>query len=56
MNDIQLPDFYNFCLFRIKLDEDSEANKKKLVDIAQHITEWELPEDFSQTQFAELVR
>ena len=53
---IRLPDFYNFCIFRIKVDEDSEGNKKKLVDIGQHIFEWELPADFSQAQLASLTK
>lgn len=54
--DISLPDFYNYCLFRIKVDEDAEWNKKKLVDIAQHIYEWELPKEFSHTQFSALIK
>jgi len=54
--DLHMPEFYNFSLFRIKLDEDAEGNKKKLVDIAQHISEWELSDDFTQSDFAELVK
>lgn len=54
--DLHMPEFYNFSLFRIKLDEDAEGNKKKLVDMAQHISEWELPDDFTQSEFAELVK
>jgi len=56
VKDSQLPSFYNFALFRIKIDEDAEWNKKKLVDIAQHIMEWEVPWDFSQEDFSELIR
>lgn len=51
-----MPEFYNLSLFRIKLDEDAEGNKKKLVDMAQHISEWELPDDFTQSEFAELIK
>ncbi len=54
--DLHMPEFYNFGLFRIKIDEDTEGIKKKLVDIAQHISEWELPDNFTQAELSMLVK
>ena len=54
--DLQMPEFYNFSRFRIKLDEDADGNRKKLIEMDQHISEWEIPDDFTQSEFAELVK
>lgn len=54
--ELQLPDYYNFSQFRLKIDEDNSGTKKKLVDMAQHICEWEISKDFSQSDFSLLIK
>lgn len=54
--ELQLPEYYNFSQFRLKIDEDNSGIKKKLVDIAQHICEWEIPKDFSHSDFSQLIK
>lgn len=53
-NPLKFPGFYNLWIFRIKIDEDSEGNKKKLIEMAQHIYEWEINE-LSQNDFWKLI-
>lgn len=56
-HQLELPSFYNFSIFRIRPEShDLSGEQEKMVNIAQHIMEWELPEGFSQADFSELVK
>ena len=55
IKDQQAPDFYNLWSFRLKINEDTSWDKKKLIEIMQHVIEWELPTDFSQDDFNTLI-
>lgn len=52
---ITMPEFYNLCVFRLKVNEDAEWNKKKLIDLGQHIFEWNIDESFTNEQFTKLA-
>ncbi|MFZ4461196.1 MAG: hypothetical protein ACOYN2_01260 [Patescibacteria group bacterium] len=55
LNEVQYPDFYNLCQFRLKASESVNDDKSKLTDMIQHVFEWTLPSDFSSKMLAELV-
>lgn len=59
--DLKFPDFYNLCQFRLpKTGQNGKPStsadgKQELADIAQHVFEWVVPQDFDFGKLKELA-